>query len=606
MLLWLAELTTLLPSPGALKPLPRTSPASPQTPQIQERRELQEVVGSPSTVNQGRVPAGGWARKSSPRPQSSPRLHRVTSSSSAAAAVAAVAAVPPPRVPARPPSVLPTEGLSWCRKTDGFRRRFSYVVVFEVDLAGIVVAGDGDSGGDGSGSDIGSGGGGVDGGDVQHDRPTRSASGGGQAGGLSVAARGPVNSDNYINSSSSSNGFGVGDGVGVGGRRNVPASAAGVSRTDSFASDNAGADADLQGGWATLIRLTVPRVAVRVCSPSSVVMPSGRSAGFSARTREGASAPTVTVTAKWLEGHLEMKDPGARVVPPLPTPSQSPPPPPPPVTPAGSCPMTSTLGNAETVDGGAGGSPSFSALSDIASSSGLPGIGAGCCEEAHSSSACAPSPSPVPTPVPPAAVVEAPTVTAEGVCCSGKTEDGAVGSSETGGGASRPPPPLLGAPRGETHRLRWLAVRKLSFRMAEPPSFPVASASDGSKGAEAGGGAASVGRTPGVEAAGVEEDGVSVEGLWAEWSPALFFLAGKSGAMVRYGVWAGILFKTMLVVRGRRVGRAGMVRASTARSAQETERRKRVVDFLRLPLVVRLNQFPSPRLSVLSRSEPRS
>ncbi|CAM9429344.1 unnamed protein product, partial [Laminaria digitata] len=46
------------------------------------------------------------------------------------------------------------------------------------------------------------------------------------------------------------------------------------------------------------------------------------------------------------------------------------------------------------------------------------------------------------------------------------------------------------------------------------------------------GGDTLVGRTLGVEAAGAEEDGVSVEGLWATWSPALFFLAGKSGAMI--------------------------------------------------------------------------
>ena len=542
-LLWLAELTALLPPPGASKPLPRTSLASPQTPQNQERRELQEIVGSPSTVNQKKVPAGGWARKSSPRPHSSPRLHRVTSSSSAPAT--AVAAVPPPRVPARPPSVLPTEGLPWCRKTDGFRRRFSYVVVFEVDLAGIVVAGDGDGGGDVSGSDIGSGGGGGGGGgDVQHGRPTRSASGGGKAGGLSVVARGPGISDDNSNRNRSMNGVG-GGGIGVGGRRDFSASAAGVSRTDSLPPDIAGTDDDLQGGGATLIRLTVPRVAIRVCSPSSVVLPSGRGAVFGARTREGGSAPTVIVTAKWLEGHLEMEDPGTRVVPPLPTPSQtqsqtqsqsqSQSPPPPPVIPVESSPTASTLGNVETVDGGAGVSPPLSALSDNASSaSGLPEIGAGCCEETQSSSACAPAPTP--TPVPPAAVVGVPTVTAEGVSGSGKSEDGAVGLSEMGNDASRPsppPPPLLGAPRGETHRLRWLAVRKLSFRMAEPPSFPVASSPDGSKGAGTGGGAASVGRTPGVEAAGVEEDGVSVEGLWAEWSPALFFLAGKSGAMVR-------------------------------------------------------------------------
>ena len=99
---------------------------------------MQGSVGSQSTVNQRRVPAGGWARKSSPRPESSPRLHRATS--------VAVSAVPP-QVSPRPPSVLPTEGLPWCRTTNGFRRRFSYVVAFEVDLAGIVVAGEVDSSG---------------------------------------------------------------------------------------------------------------------------------------------------------------------------------------------------------------------------------------------------------------------------------------------------------------------------------------------------------------------------------------------------------------------------------------------------------------------------
>lgn len=334
--------------------------------------------------------------------------------------------------------------------------------------------------------------------------------------------RGPGNGDK--NNNSSSNGVG-GGGVGVGGRQDFSSPANGVSRTDSFASNNAGADADLQEGGATLIRLTVPRVAIRVCSPSSVVLPGGRGAGLGPRTREGGSAPTVTVTAKWLEGHLEMEDPGARVVPPVPTPSQSPSPSDIPVR---LSPTTSTLGNADaTVDGGAGGSPPFD---------------------------------------------EAPTVTAEGVSSSGQARDGAVGSSEVRNDASRPPPLLLGVPRGETHRLRWLAVRKLSFRMAEPPPFPATSAPDDSRGAGTSGGVASVdqrasvrrtspggnrrdhgsgtpvGRPPGVEAAGVEEDGVSVEGLWAEWSPALFFLAGKSGAMVRYGVQTVELVKTSLVV----------------------------------------------------------
>ncbi|CAM9429415.1 unnamed protein product, partial [Laminaria digitata] len=122
--------TALSPPPEASEPLHHTMSAAAQTAQNQERREMQLSVGSLSAVSPKRVPAGDWARKSSPRPQPSPRLHHASAS-------------PPPPVPLRRPSVLPTEGLPWCRTTDGFRRRFSYVVAFEVDRAGIVIAGDG-------------------------------------------------------------------------------------------------------------------------------------------------------------------------------------------------------------------------------------------------------------------------------------------------------------------------------------------------------------------------------------------------------------------------------------------------------------------------------
>ncbi|CAM9796483.1 unnamed protein product, partial [Ectocarpus sp. 8 AP-2014] len=102
-----------------------------------------------------------------------------------------------------------------------------------------------------------------------------------------------------------------------------------------------------------------------------------------------------------------------------------------------------------------------------------------------------------------------------------------------------PPPPgpsgqepqdstAVATPRRETHRLRWLAIRKATFVTG-------GSRSGGAESVVSGGRRGSSGRSgvpvpPIAAAAGV--DGLAVEGVWAEWSPALFFLAGQSGAMI--------------------------------------------------------------------------
>lgn len=79
---------------------------------------------------------------------------------------------------------------------------------------------------------------------------------------------------------------------------------------------------------------------------------------------------------------------------------------------------------------------------------------------------------------------------------------------------------------GENHRLRWLAVRKVSFRAGAEEAGAVGGRRElgGRRGS-----ASSCSSQQGV----VVEDGLAMDGVWAEWSPALFYLAGKSGAMVR-------------------------------------------------------------------------
>ncbi|CAM9609383.1 unnamed protein product, partial [Scytosiphon promiscuus] len=97
---------------------------------------------------------------------------------------------------------------------------------------------------------------------------------------------------------------------------------------------------------------------------------------------------------------------------------------------------------------------------------------------------------------------------------------------------------------GENHRLRWLAVRKVSYRAgaaAKPREAGSVGGQDEARqlpGREQGGGRrGSSGSASAFSPQGEEgvlvEDGLAMEGVWAEWSPALFYLAGKSGAMVR-------------------------------------------------------------------------
>lgn len=99
----------------------------------------------------------------------------------------------------------------------------------------------------------------------------------------------------------------------------------------------------------------------------------------------------------------------------------------------------------------------------------------------------------------------------------------------------------------ETHCLRWLAIRKVSFSTGAAVATSrdaknlnsqnsagrvPTSAQNMSGGRPGNSGSASPPFSSGTEEA-VGDDGLAMEGLWAEWSPVLFFLAGKSGAMVR-------------------------------------------------------------------------
>lgn len=90
----------------------------------------------------------------------------------------------------------------------------------------------------------------------------------------------------------------------------------------------------------------------------------------------------------------------------------------------------------------------------------------------------------------------------------------------------------VATPQRESHRLRWLAIRKATFVTG-------GSRSGGAESVVSGGRRGSSGRSgvpvPPIAAAAAASgvDGLAVEGVWAEWSPALFFLAGQSGAMVR-------------------------------------------------------------------------
>lgn len=248
------------------------------------------------------------------------------------------------------------------------------------------------------------------------------------------------------------------------------------------------------------LRLTIPRIAVRACSPvvgdaEVVVGPRlcpGGSCGAESKAKTAADAsdvssssggvisggglPSITVAAEWLEGHLEMDDPGC--------------------------------------------TPFALPQKQHALFGGLPSIG----------------------------VVD------------------------------RAPSPVLNrsvAPawQEDAHRLRWLSVRKVSFGvgptgLAETGGDGCRPALDVDGGVEVvvddGGGALDANEGGSVESgdgsrvaaastlgrleSGDEAQqtklaklakqakqgqvGVKVDGVWAEWSPPLFFLAGKAGAMV--------------------------------------------------------------------------
>lgn len=124
-------------------------------------------------------------------------------------------------------------------------------------------------------------------------------------------------------------------------------------------------------------------------------------------------------------------------------------------------------------------------------------------------------------------------------------------------------------PSRHTHRLRWLSVNKISvivrsgeiadIRAAAATAEGVANSGEPESAgvilgdAEDDGGppkkgksivstvgsSARLSQVGGAMAAVSSETEVAVDGVWAEWSPALFFLAGKAGAMVRMGVGTG-------------------------------------------------------------------
>lgn len=398
--------------------------------------------------------------------------------------------------------------------------RFSYMVSFQVDRAGVVLVDD----------------------DEDDDGELRARS-------TCSAYRGGGREDEALGTAAPS----VVDRLG----RRLSASTSADEASFDDGSVAAGMDAaTIVHRRATLVRLNVPRIGIRACSAPAAHLPlpvSGESgegtnheqhalgAGWS--EEGGGAGPSVSVTAEWLEGYLEMEDPGTIAVPPLPPPSLSTSSP---LVPPPRGPMASAVNRREiNTDGGVGGVP----LSSLPP----PPLDKSTCHVAPlngASKGCPKAYLCVPPSAASAAAAAASEPPASSVSETAATISGPAGEQLTprsAGDARRPS--IQGSPPGEIHRLRWLAVRMLSFKMGEdiaaatarpvPARSRASSAGSGvdaaEERAERDGGADGDRRCSGdgSQVVAVEQDGVSVEGLWAEWSPALFFLAGKSGATVR-------------------------------------------------------------------------
>lgn len=273
-------------------------------------------------------------------------------------------------------------------------------------------------------------------------------------------------------------------------RHSSPLGAAAAAPGDS---SDANRSATAHHRAANLIRLTIPRVGIRACSAPLPTATARRgdisdrrkeveaaSGGGEGVGRPGTYGLAVTVTAESLEGHLEMDDPGTATVPTFFPPLHE---------------------AKERRDGSGVGTPP----SSTRRSTSPPDVSSGNRTSAGDVS-----------------VVDEP-----------QSSSSSVGSSSCS--SAETPAMLL----RETHCLRWLVIRNVSFRAgtaqlvdAENVARKVPASADKVSGGRRGGSGSALQFLSGKEE-DVGGEGLSVDGLWAEWSPVLFFLAGTSGAMVR-------------------------------------------------------------------------
>lgn len=290
----------------------------------------------------------------------------------------------------------------------------------------------------------------------------------------------------------------------------------------------------IQQRTATLIRLTVPRIGIRASSTSLIGSSAAKRRGRIDRTStehcpevklvEEETGPSIYVTTKLLESYLEVEDPGISVVPP----------------PLTAC-SQATPGQAAFIDDDidvckAGARPPSSSLRNglnpqVPLRTSFP-LFPKCDDVDHPGVGRLPASmvevgNPLSSPVD-ASFVSSPVGTRF-------EKEGVGATSAFSGKANRP----VSDEVPETHRLRWLAVRKLSFTKGTVPSkFGVsAGQAEGAKGVNARieqkrVDESSTTFSSKTEGAVIREDGVVVQDVWAEWSPALFFVAGKSSAMV--------------------------------------------------------------------------
>lgn len=404
--------------------------------------------------------------------------------------------LPPPPQTALPPRETTTRpGDGRHSRIRRLRRlRISYVVSFEVDRAGVVLVGDDEDA--------------VDAANQQHIPPLRStdsrdgvSKAAAQAAIAAAAAAAPTTPAR----SSSAPSF-------LFRRHSSPLSTGANAPGDNSDADKSAAAPHRA---TNLIRITVPRVGIRACSiplpppPTARPRDSGRGKKVDAaggggggggerrdrprgtRLAEGdAYGLAMTVTAESLEGHLEMDDPGASVAP-----ISFPP-----------------FDKAEERDGPGVATPPSSTMSSTFSPDAL---------SANRSTTGGLS----------AASGVAPSFFA--------AVDEPQSSASSVGRSARSSAQARATPLRETHRLRWLAIRKVSFRTgaAKPANAQNAAGKSPTSAQKVLGGRPGSGGSVLPLLSGKvkapEVEGLAMEGLWAEWSPVLFFLAGKSGAMVR-------------------------------------------------------------------------